>query len=110
LTEFLAGVMLTPHLREVRMGARSKEFTIAFLHMALDIPVLRENGLAIWQASRSIRWIRFCLLVLAGIGASTLFYVWAHAFRQSTQIAIRILTDSDCEMNGAGGALESADV
>lgn len=110
LTEFLTGVMLSPHLREVRMEARSEEFTIAFLRMAHDIPVLRENGIAIWQAPSTVRWIRFCLLVLAGIGAFTLSDVSARAFQQSKQIAIRIFIDSDCEMNGVGGALESADV
>ena len=92
------------------MEARSEEFTIAFLRMAHDIPVLRENGIAIWQAPRPVRWIRFCLLVLAGIGAFTLSDVSARAFQQSKQIAIRIFIDSDCEMNGVGGALESADV
>jgi hypothetical protein len=91
------------------MGARSKDFTIAFWRMALEIPVRRENGIAIWQVSRSSRWIRFYLLGLAGIRALTLS-VWAHAFRQSTQIAINIRTDSNCEINGSGGALEHADV
>jgi hypothetical protein len=92
------------------MGTRSKNFTIAFLLMNPDILVLRENSAGIWQVCGSAPWIRYCLLVFAGIGAFTLSDVWPCAFRKSTQIARNIGPGSNCEINGSVGALESADV
>ncbi len=98
--------MLTPQLTEVRMGAQSKDFTIAFLLTALDILVLRDNGAAIWQVWEGVPWIRFCLLLLAGVGAFTLSDVWASAFRQSKRFATNVLADPHSEPNVSGGALE----
>lgn len=92
------------------MGAQSKDFSSAFLLKTLDIPVLRENGNAIWQVVGSVPWIRFCLLVPAGTGAFTPSHVWAYGFRQSTQFGRNVRTDPNSELNGSGGALESADV
>jgi hypothetical protein len=92
------------------MGARSEDFTIAFLLTALDILVLRDDGAAIWRAWEGVPWIRFCLLLLAGLGAFTLCDVWAYAFRQSQRFATNVRADPDCEPNVSGGALEGADV
>ena len=102
--------MLIPLLKEVGMEARSKDFTSAFLPTALDMPVLRENGIVIWRVSKSVRSIRFCLLEPARIGAFTLSYVWANAFRQSMQIATKARTDAESHVSVSGGALEGADV
>jgi hypothetical protein len=92
------------------MGARSKDFSSAFLLETLDIQVLQENGIVIWQVCGRVPWIRFCLLVPAGTGAFTPSHVWAYAFWQSTQFGRNVRTDPNSELNGSGGALESADV
>ena len=49
------------------MGARSKDFTIAFLLTALDVLVARDNGAAVWRVWGGIPSVRFCLLLLAGV-------------------------------------------
>jgi hypothetical protein len=59
------------------MGARSKDFTIAFLLTALDVLVLGNNGTAVWRVWEGVPSVRFCLLLLAGVGAFTLSDVWA---------------------------------
>ena len=95
------------------MGARSKDFTIAFLLTALDVSVVRDNGAAVWQVWQvwgGIPWVRFCLLLLAGVGAFTLSDVWAHAFRQSERFAADVRMNRTNEPNMLGGPVEGADV
>ena len=92
------------------MGARSKDFTIAFLLTALDVLVVRDSGAVVWQAWGGIPWIRFCLLLLAGVGAFTLSDVWAYAFRQSERFATDARTSPTSEPNILSGAAEGADV
>jgi hypothetical protein len=110
LTEFWNRLMLSPHLTEVRMGARSKDFTIAFLLTALDVLVLRDDGAAVWQIGGGVPWIRFCLLLLAGVSAFTLSDVWAYAFRQPQRFAMNVRTNPNSEPNVSGCAVEGADV
>jgi hypothetical protein len=92
------------------MRARSKHFIIAFLLTALDVLVVRDNGAAVWQVWEGIPWVRFCLLLLAGVGAFTLSDVWAYAFRQSERFAVNVRTNPDCEPNESGCAVGGADV
>jgi hypothetical protein len=92
------------------MGARSKDFTIAFLLTALDVLVVRDNGAAVWQVWGGVPWIRFCLLLLAGVGAFTLSDVWAYAFRQSERFAANISTNPNSEPGLAEGVAGGADV
>jgi hypothetical protein len=97
--------MLTPHLTEVGMGARSKDFTIAFLLTALDVLVVRDNGAVVWQVWGGIPWVRFCLLLLAGVGAFTLSDVWAYAFRRSQRLATNVRTNLNSEPSVSGCAV-----
>ena len=92
------------------MGVRSKDFTIAFLLTALDVLVVRDNGAVVWHAWGGIPWVRFCLLLLAGVGAFTLSDVWAYAFRQSQRLAKNVRTNPNSKPNLLGGAVEGADV
>jgi hypothetical protein len=92
------------------MGARSKDFTIAFLLTALDVLVARDNGAAVWRVWGGIPSVRFCLLLLAGVGAFTLSDVWAYAFRQSQRFATNVRTNPNSKPNLSGGAVEGADV
>jgi len=92
------------------MGAGSKDFTIAFLLTALDVLVVRSNGAVVWQVWGGIPWVRFCLLLLAGVGSFTLSDAWAYAFRQSQRFATGVCTSPTSEPNILGGAAEGADV
>jgi hypothetical protein len=92
------------------MGARSKDFTIAFLLTALDVLVVRDNGAAVWRVWGGVPSVRFCLLLLAGVGAFTLSDVWAYAFRQSKRFAANVRTNPNSKPNLTGGAAEGADV
>jgi hypothetical protein len=92
------------------MGARSKDFTVAFLLTALDILILRDNGATIWQVWGGVTWTRFCLLLFAGVGAFTLSDVWVYAFRRAQRSATNAGTDRHCEPNVSGDTLEGADV
>jgi hypothetical protein len=92
------------------MGARSKDFTIAFVLTGLDVLVVRDNGAAVWQVWGGVPWARFCLLLLAGVGAFTLSDVWAYAFRQSERFATNVSTNPTTEPTISGGAVEGADV
>lgn len=92
------------------MGARSKDFTIAFLLTAIDLLVVRDNGAAVWQVRAGVPWVRFCLLLLAGAGAFTLFEVWAYAFRQSERFAVNAATSLNGEPDLSAGVTGGADV
>lgn len=92
------------------MGARSKDFTIAFLLTALDVLVVRDNGAAVWRVWGGVPSVRFCLLLLAGLGAFTLSDVWAYAFRQSERFGTNVRTNPNSKPNLSGGAVEGADV
>jgi len=92
------------------MGARSKDFTIAFLLTALDVVVLGDNGTAIWRVWGSVPWGRFCLLLLAGVAAFTLSDVWAYVFRGSQRFATNVCTNPNSEPKVSGCAVEGADV
>lgn len=92
------------------MGARSKNFTIAFLLTTLDVLVVRDNGAVVWQAWGGIPWVRFCLLLLAGVGAFALSDVWAYAFRQLERFATNVCANSTTEPSVSGCAVDGADV
>jgi hypothetical protein len=110
LTEFSNAPTLSLDLTEVRMGARSKDFTIAFLLTALDVLVVRDNGSAVWQVWGEVPWVRFCLLLLAGVAAFTLSDVWAYAFRRPQRFAMNVRPNPNSEPNVSGCAVEGADV
>jgi hypothetical protein len=92
------------------MGARAKDFTIAFLLAVLDVLVVRNYGAVVWHVWGAIPWVRFCLLLLVGVGAFTFSDVWAHAFRQSERFATNVRTNPNNEPSASGYALEGADV
>jgi hypothetical protein len=79
LTEFWKRFMLTPRLKEVPVGDRTKCLATAVSAMVLDAAVATYYGGVVWKAFAVVIWSKLLLLLLAAVWATTLLHIWVHA-------------------------------
>jgi hypothetical protein len=88
LTEFWKSFILTPRLREVSMGERTKWLATAALATGLDAVTATYYGGVVWKAFSVVIWSKLLLLLLAAVWAITPLHVWVYAcshLRQATK-------------------------
>jgi hypothetical protein len=71
--------MLTPLLKEVSMGERTKCLATAVSVTVLDAAVAMSYGGVVWKAFSVVIWSKLLLLLLAAAWATTLLHIWVHA-------------------------------
>jgi len=79
LTEFWKSFMLTPRLKEVSMGERTKCLATAVSVTVLDAAVATYYGGVVWKAYAVVIWSKLLLLLLAAVWATSLLHIWVHA-------------------------------
>jgi hypothetical protein len=77
--------MLTPRLKEVSVGERTKCLATAVSVTVLDASVVAYYGGVIWKAFAVVIWSKLLLLLLAAVWATTLLHIWVHAFSRLRQ-------------------------
>jgi hypothetical protein len=74
--------MLTPRLKEVSVGERTKCLATAVSVTVLDATVATYYGGVVWKAFAVVIWSKLLLLLLAAVWATTLLHIWVHARSQ----------------------------